>query len=422
MSSPWTVYEYGEIRTDELGLDDRDVKILDSLADEKAGILAYSKGGYKAKQYVGAIPLHSCVLEALPKIYKGEDETTKRNNRKALFWMLSFVGSFEIKESDLLKKDLERMDFFELMKYIFATKLLDQARDGIYRDYVPEEGNQKYLKGRLDCTKDLRCNYSDRSRFYVRYDEYTDDNAMNRTLAAAVRGMVPGSGEMSRQPLAQLSAVFCDVSYENGSCLLNQRVTKSRLNERYWPSYEMAKIFLSGRVPTVYSGKDLLAYGFLFDMNKLFEEFVAEFLKRYATEIFGRGANVRVQPGQWFGDLPIRPDVIIDVEDTTIVLDTKYKRMPTEEESSNADIYQVYTYCMAQKERSRLKEVRGVLLYPRHTEEDLDSNGETVEVGGQGSEFHAKICRRLIDFSVEDGNANRQKFVERFQKVFDGVI
>ncbi|MEN3062222.1 MAG: hypothetical protein ABC595_03855 [Candidatus Methanosuratincola petrocarbonis] len=419
MSSLKTFYEYGKVSKDDLGLDRQDVKILDRLADEKAGVLDHSKGGYRLKQYVGAIPLHSCVLEVLPKIYRGEGGTVQ--NRLALFWLLSFVGAFEIKESDFLKKGLEKMDFFDLMKYVFARNLNDQVKDGVYRDYVPAEGNERYLKGRLDFVKDIRHNYADRSRFYVRYDEYTEDNPMNRTLAAAVRGMVPGSGVMSRQLLARLSAAFCDVGYENGNGLLVQRVTKNRLNERYWPSYEMAKIFLSGKVPQIYSGKDLLTYGFLFDMNRLFEEFVGKFLKRHANEIFGEGAEALVQPGYRFGDLAIRPDVIIRLKDRTIVLDTKYKGIPEETERSNADIFQVYTYCMAMKERDPSNEAVGILLYPKHVGEDVNQKCETKSVG-KVSEYHAKICRRLIDLDVGYGRGNLEKFVERFEELFKGAI
>lgn len=399
------------------------MKILDSLADEKAGPLKRSKDGYVLKQYVGVIPLHSCVLEVLPKIYRGEDDMIVQN-RLSLFQLLSFVGALDIKESDFLKKGLVRMDFFELMKYIFARKLNDQIRDGVYRDYISAEGNERYLKGRLDFVKDIRYNHADRSRFYIRYDEYTEDNVMNRTLAAAVRGMVPGSGEMSRQLLAQLTAVFCDMGYENGNCLLAQRVTKNRLNERYWSSYEMAKVFLFGKVPQIYSGKDLLTYGFLFDMNRLFEEFVGKFLKRYAAKIFRKeGVKVHVQHGYRFGDLHIKPDVILDLEDRTIVLDTKYKKTPEESEHPNADIFQVYTYCMYMKEK-KCSNVVGILLYPKHFGENSSQKCET-SVGDEDSEYHAKICHRLIDLDVGDGMRTYEKFAEKlvgsFQESFKGV-
>ncbi|MEN3037114.1 MAG: hypothetical protein ABC588_07170, partial [Candidatus Methanosuratincola petrocarbonis] len=397
--------------------------ILNRLAGEKAGVLAHCKDGYKLKQYVGAIPLHSCVLEVLPKIYDGEDGATMEENRRALFWLLSFVGAFDIKESDLLKKSLEKTDFFELMKYVFARKLNDQVRDGVYRDYVAAEGNERYLKGRLDFVKDMRRNYADKSRFYVRYDEYTEDNPMNRTLAAAARGMVSGSGWMSRQLLAQLSAAFCDVGYENGNCLLAQRVAKNRLNERYWPSYEMAKVFLSGKVPLVYSGEDLITYGFLFDMNRLFEAFVGRFLKRHAAKILGERAEVQVQRGCFFGDLPIRPDVIIELKNRTIVLDTKYKMMPGEEESSNADLFQVYTYCMAMKERSDSKEVVGILLYPKHTGEDpgrckIFMVGKDTNEKNEKSKYHAKICRRLIDLGIKNERDLISSFSKKFSELF----
>ncbi|MEM3486186.1 MAG: hypothetical protein QXQ64_06665 [Candidatus Bathyarchaeia archaeon] len=419
-----TVYEYDEIRSDELKLDGRDKKILDGLAYES--VLNQSKDGYKATQYVGAIPLHSCVLEILPKIYRGEkDEENKKRNRLALLQMLSFVGVLEIKESELLKKDLKRMNFFELMKYIFAKKLLEQTRDGIYRDYVPFEGNEKYLRGRLDLVKNLRLNYSNRSKFFIRHDDYTEDNVMNRTMASAVREMIPGASEVNRRLLAQLSAVFCDVGYENGSCLLMQRASKNRLNERYWPSYEMAKVFLSRSVPILYSGKDLLTYGFLFDMNYLFEYFVGKFLKRYSTEIFEENAKVELQRMRKFGDLSIIPDVLIKLKDLTIILDTKYKEMPTE--ISNTDIFQVYTYCMAQKEANKSKEVKGILLYPKHFEKETMTNDLTIKrseimVGDENSDFHAKICLRLIDLSMENDRLDRQELVNRFRDLFEEVI
>jgi 5-methylcytosine-specific restriction enzyme subunit McrC len=105
-------------------------------------------------------------------------------------------------------------------------------------------------------------------------------------------------------------------------------------------------------------------------MNNLFEEFVAELLKRNSGKIeLGSGRqlkNVRRQRslGKLFNELNMYVDLVLtDDDDYSFLVDTKYKVLNTAERHggiSQSDFYQMYAYGSAGK----LCYYDIVLLYP----------------------------------------------------------
>ena len=167
----------------------------------------------------------------------------------------------------------------------------------------------------------------------------------------------------------------------------------NRLNERFQLPYNYADLIVNGNVFSHNKGRKY--YSFLYDMNKLFEQFIANLIKRNFSTIFRSGLprkNIMIQePKRNFlykdGEPTVFtiPDIFIELSsDDRIIIDTKYQIMNgkddnDEDESKlfgnkkvkNSHLYQLYTY-------SKLYNANlGIIIYP------LESNSQNeIEING----------------------------------------
>ena len=104
-------------------------------------------------------------------------------------------------------------------------------------------------------------------------------------------------------------------------------------------------------------------------MNRPFEEFVTEFLRRHKSRIrLGEGRLVKVayqrRLGRLFGEFNMDADLVLtDDAGRSFLVDTKYKVLDAKKRHaglSQADFYQMYAYGNAGKQR--FDDI--VLLYP----------------------------------------------------------
>lgn len=416
-------YEHSRehLATDKLKA--RDIRILDKLCDQR--VVSKVVGGYKTGKFVGLLPLHSKSLEVLPKIFAVDQQEPQdlERNRRSLLHVLAFTGDLPIKESALANKSIEKHSFFEIIRYLFAKKLVDEFHKGMNRSYETFEDNKLFLTGRLEVAENVRENYVKKNRFYVSYDEFTEGNRLNEIFDYAVKSMICSAGKFSRRYLMELSSILSDIEFDSAILGNVDQVTKNRLNERFWPSLETARLLVRRQVPTIYSGHDVSTFSFLFNMEKLFEDFVARFLQKHKQGIFGSAVpDVERQKQMNFGDLSIKPDVIIKSDKKIIVLDTKYTDIPTEEDSKNSHLYQIYAYCMKQKQDNKNKEVVGLLLYPKHLNLEGENNQQVlkpVNIGREGDELSITVYLELLDLKVENPKSFSADFIDRFQRVFE---
>ncbi|MFE7235524.1 AAA family ATPase [Streptomyces sp. NPDC057596] len=121
----------------------------------------------------------------------------------------------------------------------------------------------------------------------------------------------------------------------------------TRLNARYHRALHLARAVLDGSSPEHAPG-ELRIEGFLFDMNKLFEDFVTVALRE---ALRGSGHTARLQDGHHLDEaaaIRMRPDFVLYGPDGTpcAVADAKYK---AERRGGfpDADLYQMLAYCTA---------------------------------------------------------------------------
>jgi 5-methylcytosine-specific restriction enzyme subunit McrC len=319
-----------------------------------------------ASQYVGAVQLGSLTVEVLPKV-EGIDGTTMRRNLVA---MLSTAYDLEVSIGEAASVALQRFGLLEFLVQFFVNRLFAELHRGLVRRYETREENLTVLRGRVLIGEQVRRNSIAPERFYCSYEEFTEDNPLNRILKAALRLLLAFSRNIDNQrSLAELLFAFEAVSDVDRHKLPWNEVGIDRLSVRYVPCLNLASLFLRQTPPDVTAGS-AGGLSVFFDMNVLFEEFIGRVAARALRPL---GYDVRLQEGRRYlvyDDVAerdaflLKPDIVGRIDNKAAwIVDTKWKELSKHESRdgvAQADMYQMYAYAR----RYECPEV--VLLYPHH--------------------------------------------------------
>jgi len=317
-----------------------------------------------AQNFVGVINLGKHQVEVLPKI-EGSVSQVRHN-------LASMVAAtFGLTLHSGAQTQVGRVDetILDVMIRLFCEELWKALRQGMVRQYEVRSDNLVVLRGRLNVAQQLRHNLARADRLHCTFDEFTEDNPLNRALKAALRVLVKVVGSVgATKSVFELLFCFQEVEDLPSGSITWKQLGTDRLTQRYAPLLRMARLFIEGASPDLVSGKGD-GFSILFDMNELFEEYVG----RVAIRTFGQhGLRVSLQgPKRHLATshigrpaFELRPDIVVsNASGPVFIIDTKWKRLKEEaarEAVSSADMYQMVAYA----HRYDAGEV--VLLYPHH--------------------------------------------------------
>ena len=311
--------------------------------------------GLTANGWAGHIPLTpELEIALLPKV-----------DIKNLFGMLEYayrLKSFKfldgLTDCDSLK------DFYETLANFLALRVLDRGRKGFFRSYQPRRDKIPYVRGRFDVRRSCQKPWDVLPE--CSYEEHTSDVEDNQILVWTLQRILK-SGACTERSLPQVRRAYqslrgltTPVPCDPQDCVSR---LYSRLNEDYQPMHALCRFFLEQSGPSHrVGGRTMIP--FLVEMAKLYELFVAEWLKAkmppdfvvrpHEEVVIGRGGRVRF-------DI----DLVVydrDSQKALFVLDTKYK---APDHPGNDDISQVVTYAAA-KDCDE-----AVLIYPKALNMDI---------------------------------------------------
>jgi 5-methylcytosine-specific restriction enzyme subunit McrC len=223
-----------------------------------------------------------------------------------------------------------------------ATRTVEQ---GLLQGYRTITDTLPVLRGRILAGEQMNRLYGLPVPIAVEYDDFTVDIAENQLLAMATLRLltVPRVSEPARRLLQRLRRTLADVSVPpRGSVLPTWH--PSRLNTRYDSALRLAEIVLAAESFEHQRG-DLTVTGYMFDMWRIFEDFVTVALRESLT---GRGCYCQTQAALYLDDerqVDMRPDLLCRRHGSpTAVVDAKYKA-ERPEGFPNADLYQMLAYC-----------------------------------------------------------------------------
>lgn len=359
------------------------------------GVLEDRRHGLRARGVVGVLAANGCSLEILPKIdveVQGGDAKQKAAIRKRLVHMLAVALNLKIETGQITELDWQRETLLEILIRIFCSKLTDALRRGMPRRYSAQEDDLAALRGTLNLSRQFTRHAANPSRLACKFDELSEDIALNRIMKATVAHLF----RMSRSPtnqqlLRELAFVYADISEVAVPALKWNEVIIDRTNRAWQELFRMAQLFLRNRYQTTSAGAGR-GTALLFEMNALFEEYVGRLITR---ALAGTEYRVSLQGGRLYcltsldderAVFQTKPDILIRRGGQVVhVIDTKWKRISSRIDDrkqgvSQADVYQMMAYAHLYK-APRLS-----LLYPHHeglsAEEGIQSQ---FQISGQST-------------------------------------
>jgi 5-methylcytosine-specific restriction enzyme subunit McrC len=340
------------------------------------GVLEQGRHHLRARGVVGILAASGCSLEILPKIEVSQAENACQQlaaTRKCLIHMLAVAFDLKVDIGSITDLAWQRETLLEILVRIFCGKLTEAVRKGMPRAYVERTDDLRALRGGLDATRQFTQHAANPSRLACRFDELSEDSALNRIMKAAVAHLFNASRSAeNRQRLRELAFVYADVAETSVTELRWDAVLLDRTNRRWQELLDMAQLFLQGRYQTTTGGASRGA-AMLFEMNALFEAYVGRLITR---ALVGTDLSVSLQGGRLFclssetsgrGLFQTKPDILIRRAGSVIhVIDTKWKRISSQVDDpkrgvSQADVYQMMAYAQV------YRAPRLTLLYPHHS-------------------------------------------------------
>ena len=366
------------------------------------GVLEHGRKGLRARGIVGVIATPGCQLEILPKIEGADEEgVTNATLRHRLIHMLAVAYDLPIELGALTNLGWQRDTVLEILIRLFSGKLADAVRQGMPRQYLELEDDLPALRGRLDVTRQFSTLAISPQKLACRFDALSPNIALNQVMKAAVNKLTRLTQATDNQrKLRELIFVYADVEDVPPNALRWDKITLDRTNQRWRDLLSLAQLFLSNRHQQTSSG-EIAGHAILFEMNVLFEKYVARLLTR---ALAGTGLRASTQGGQRdclyesnTGRFRTRPDLIIRENDQIVlIIDTKWKRMTPRIDDpkqgvSQSDVYQMMAYGQLYHCPSIM------LLYPHHNGLPENPILQHYSVASVGAE--EKLSLATIDVS-----------------------
>lgn len=286
-------------------------------------------------------------------------------------------------------------DLFAAVAHGFALQAERALSPAPLRGYVVVEESEITLRGRVRMSDQLARWPGLPIPLELTYDDHLLDIPENRLIRGAAELLlrmqqIPKS---VRLRLLRVRATLEEVNPEPPSPLVRAPEV-TRLNQRYAAVLALAELILRGTSISTSRG-EVASTAFVFDMNKVFEDFLSTAL-RVALE--RRGGRVRLQYARRYldeaGRLRLKPDITWWHDGTCrAVIDAKYKALAVSG-IPNADAYQMLAYCIA------FGLGRGYLVYAK------DAGQEPLEHVVRDMETTIRV--HAIDVECEPGEVLSQ--------------
>lgn len=376
------------------------------------------------KHYVGFVVSGETRIQILPKIYSGHNYDPNNEAREScelLLRLLSYSGYLSIKEIPK-PQTIEscKNDLLEIFITMFIDKFLKYFCTDPHRQYETTEENLQFIKGKIMFQKSLLKNIYTNHMHYVEYEEFTIDTVLNRIFKTIFLKLIYATKINSSKVKIKLALTYLeDVNTIALSPIIFNSIKFTRLNEKYKPLYNFAKLFYYNQQPGFKNG-DENAFTFLVPLNKLFEYYIFKLLEESDITSNGKECKVNYQKPQHYlgeyegeGIFLLKPDITVtEGNNVKIILDAKYKKIAVRGDSfvSQADIYQMIGYAAHYK----CKDI--FLVYPVYKYKDKLEEPIIIKV----KMFNEEISIRIIEVDILNENIEETR-LELLNSVLNSI-
>jgi 5-methylcytosine-specific restriction enzyme subunit McrC len=347
--------------------------------------------------YVGVIETPcGTSIEILPKHVDGLDAITSA--RRILRKMLITAMDLRPRETAGAGIDVFDVSIKEWIIDRFLGALDRLVKRGIRFDYQRIDDEQRFLKGRLDVSRQIRQPPGRQHIFQIQHDVFEPDRPENRLIRSALERVRKATQLPSNWRLAHELASFLSPIPTSANVAHDFRAWRSdRLTAHYREIKPWCSLILNEQLPLALAGA-WRGPSLLFPMERLFERYVTTYLRGRLLPNASLTATARSKylcNHQGFDWFQLQPDMLIERGDGRWILDAKWKRLNTvlgktedKYELQQGDFYQMFAYGH--------KYLRGkgdlFLIYPK-----------TVDFGCALAPFHfsESLSLRVIAFDLD---------------------
>jgi 5-methylcytosine-specific restriction enzyme subunit McrC len=343
---------------------------------ESAQLFTWGSRHVTARSIVGVVQVGELCVEVLPKVEAREDAESASRQRRNLLVMLMLAGKIKMMPREVAAQFFARAPLSEAIALIFAQDLREQLMLGPSQGYIKREEQRATLKGKIQWSAHIRHNAARRDRFFVRHEELVVDTALNRLLLGVCRLLLKTLRARACQDmLGQCAAMLEGVTEQEPTWEAASHIALNRQNARFSAALETCKMILAQRGPAARAGAHD-ALSMVFEMNQLYEQFIAGLLRRKVLPLLGAKYQLHTQGAAQTTYLlterggeqdatrsaRLKPDIYVSGPNGhRVVLDTKWKRLRSDaarDGVSVADLYQMsaYGHCLDAQQI--------ILLYP----------------------------------------------------------
>jgi 5-methylcytosine-specific restriction enzyme subunit McrC len=303
--------------------------------------------GVKFNEFVGVIQIDNIVIEVLPKAdnqFVATDEKGKWRN--ILIDMLFAVGAFDVHAPSSSSLKIKANSILDLYFELFITEIEYLLHNGLVKQYRKKEGNVNALKGSLKFGQHIQKNLTHQESFYVRYTIYDLEHKYHAILFKAIRLLKQINTNVAlHSRLGALILSFPEMPDIKVTETTFSKLVFDRKTQRYKKAIDIARLLLMHYHPDISNGRNYVL-ALMFDMNRLWEQFVYESLRsQKAADV-----TLTAQTSKYFwkpesgSRSTIRPDIVVNKgKPNCLVLDTKWKNLNGYSPSSG-DLRQMYVY------------------------------------------------------------------------------
>lgn len=340
----------------------------------------HNRQSIKLGSYVGFLQSPTGeAIEILPKTQTTPATDQQLvDSRCLLREMLATALNLKPREAD--NAQLQRMDtpLHEWVIGEFLSQLSQLVRRGLRFDYRQVEEESRFIRGRINQTRQSRQTPDRATWFNIRHDIYSPDRVENRLLKTALDFSLKLTRDSDNWRLAnELSHQLIELEPYRAPLRELDKWQRNKLMQPYEAIKPWCELILEKLNPNFQQGEHK-GIALLFPMEYLFEKHVAYWL----SSSLSQNATLKIQPSDkhllmhqsatenkpqsWF---QIKPDLMVKSRFGNSVLDTKWKLLDSDLSTSKhrykisqVDLYQLYTYGQKYMHGSG----NMMLIYPKH--------------------------------------------------------
>jgi 5-methylcytosine-specific restriction enzyme subunit McrC len=389
----------------------------------------------KSNKYVGVIHYEGNQINLLPKIFfdSEKDYSTKEVNQiqNHILWWLSYCRKIKFPNYQA-SLGSAKSDFFEVLIYLFSKYTRELLNSTIYQQYEEVNRELSFIKGRLNTNEYINENLSKGKwhKLNCTYDAFVFDNEFNRIIKYVTTLLFNvTSNPESKKHLREILFILDEVSDERATAEQCSRISFNPMFGEFETVRDYCQLFLNNCISFDYKN-DLKLFAFLLPMEYVFEDFIFGFIDKELEKVTAKAqrSDTYLDEGKAFN---LKPDLWLKTDHKSLIADTKYKIVYSDEKDpkkgiSQNDLYQMLAYAV----RFEVNEI--ILFYPNTIKQGQEEETELTikDALADGKEISIRafqlpiINRELLETDLEtktDLNelfeATRKELINKIEKI-----